>query len=284
MRYLSLLIMAAVMLFRFPAWGADVLILQTSHSPAYDKALRGFRTACRLSEQTLLMSDYAEVDVQRLIREERPRLVLAVGDRALEACRKVREVPVVALLALSLNLGRHAPENVGGVAMAVAPEHYLKLFDALGTGRVGVLYDPKKTGLYLKRALQDSRQWGVKLVAEPVSDPRELQAKLERMKESVDGLWMLPDSTVVTTVNMEAFMLFSMAHKVPTVTFTSEYLKNGAAAALDIDPMDMGIQAGELALSVLKAGGARKVPVLDPRKAHTRSNEKVLKTLGLRTP
>ncbi|HBA89339.1 MAG TPA: ABC transporter substrate-binding protein [Geobacter sp.] len=284
MRYLSLLIMAVIMALQAPAWGAEILVLQSSRSQAYEKALRGFRSTCKLTEQTLVMTDFAEIDVQRMVREERPRLVLAVGDKALEACRKVREVPVVSMLALSLNLGKHSPGNVGGVAMTVAPEQYFRLFDALGAGRVGVLYNPKKTGLYLKRALAESRQRGLKLVAEPVHDPRELQSKLEMMKESVDALWMLPDSTVVTTVNLEAFLLFSMAHNVPTVTFTCEYLREGAAAALDIDPLDMGVQAGELALSLLRGGTSRKVPVLDPRKVQQHNNESVLRSLGLKLP
>lgn len=265
------------------SFGADVLILQSGRSPVLDKGVRGFRAASRLSDETVLLSDYAEVDVPRIVREERPRLVLAVGDRALHACAKVREVPVIALLALSLNLKKAPPENIGGIAMAIAPEHYMRLFDAMGAAKVGVLYDPKKTGQYLKRAQQEARQAGIRLVAEPVGDAREMQGKLARMRDGVDALWMLPDSTVVTTVNMEAFLLFAMAENVPAVTFTSEYLKNGAAAAIDIDPYDMGLQAAELAQSVLK-GPARRVPLLDPRRTHLHTNENVLKKLGRRVP
>ena len=285
MRLLALLILLALSLLQAPAArGAEVLILQSSRSPVYAEALRGFQAACKGAHQTLLLTDYTEIDVQRIVKEESPRLVVAVGDKALAACRKLRDVPVLAMLSLSLNLRRQSPENVGGVGMAIAPEQYLKLFDALGAKRIGVLYDPNKTGCYLKRALQDSRQLGLKLVAEPVGDPRELQAKLDRMRGHVDALWMLPDSTVVTTVNMEAFLLFSMTHNVPTVTFTSHYLKNGAAASLEIDHFDIGLQTGELALSLLKGGTARRVPTLDPRKIHLHKNESVLRKLGLKTP
>jgi len=284
MRALVLFLFLALSLPSPPgAWGADILILQSSGSPAYSEAVRGFRAVCKSSEQTLLLSDFAEVDVQRIVKEERPRLVLAVGDKALTASRKVREVPVLSMLSLSLNLAKPPPEHIGGTAMAVAPEQYLKLFATLGVKRVGVLYDPKKTGQYLKRAALEAREQGIFLVSEEVREPRDLQSRLEMMKGSVDAVWMLPDSTVVTMVNVEALLLFSMSHNIPAVTFTSLYLKNGAAAALEIDPFDMGMQTGELAASLLR-GGVRKVQVVDPRKVQLKSNESVLRKLHLKLP
>ena len=282
MRALLLSLLLALTLSSMPAaWGADVLILQSSRTPAYDEALRGFRAACKSSGHTLVLSDYAEVDVLRIVKEERPRLILAVGDKALAASRKVREVPLLSMLSLSLNLSKRFPDNVGGVAMAVAPGEYLKLFGALGAKRVGVLYDPKKTGLYLKRAAHEARELGFVLVAEPVLEARDLQSKLEKMKGEVDAFWMLPDSTVVTMVNVEALLLFSMSQNIPAVTFTGQYLKNGAAAALEIDPFDMGVQTGEVAASLLR-GEARRVQVIPPRKIRLERNESVLRKLRLK--
>lgn len=282
MRVLLLCILLALFLPGAPAaWGADVLILQSARTPAYSDALRGFHAACKSSERTLLISDYAEVDVQRIVKEERPRLVLAVGDKALAAARKVREVPVLSMLSLSLNLNKQLPENVGGVAMALAPGEYLKLFGALGAKRVGVFYDPKRTGLYLQRATREARELGFILVAEPVREPRDLQSKLEKVRGDVDAVWILPDSTVVTTVNLEALFLFSMSHNLPAVSFTGQHLKSGAAAALNIDSFDMGVQTGEMAGSLLK-GGTRRVPVVDPRKVQLESNESVLRKLRLK--
>jgi len=282
MRALLLSLLLALTLSSMPAaWGADVLILQSSRTPAYDEALRGFRAACKSSGHTLVLSDYAEVDVLRIVKEERPRLILAVGDKALAASRKVREVPLLSMLSLSLNLSKRFPDNVGGVAMAVAPGEYLKLFDALGAKRVGVFYDPNKTGLYLKRAAHEARELGFVLVAEPVLEARDLQSKLEKMKGEVDAFWMLPDSTVVTMVNVEALLLFSMSQNIPAVTFTGQYLKNGAAAALEIDPFDMGVQTGEVAASLLR-GEARRVQVIPPRKIRLERNESVLRKLRLK--
>lgn len=281
MRVLILCI-TAVILHLAPAWGADILILQSNRSPGYGEAVRGFDAATRKSGETYVLSDYAEIDVQRIVKEERPRLVVAVGDRALSSVRKLRDVPVVALLALSHST-RKSSGNIGGIAMLAAPEEYLRLYNSMGIRKVGLLYDPAKTGAYLKRVEQEAKQMGVTLVAEPVTDPRDMQAKLEKIGRNVDLLWMLPDSTVFNTVNIEAFMLFSVANKLPVATFSSQYLKDGAAAALDLDYFDIGMQAGELTLSLLN-GGQRSVPTLDPRKTLLQINENVIRKLDLAIP
>ncbi|QWV92417.1 ABC transporter substrate-binding protein [Geomonas oryzisoli] len=283
MRPLLLCILLLAWAFAAPALASDLLILQSSRSPVYAEALRGLRAAARTNEQPLVLSDYAEVDVQRLVREERPRLVVAVGDQALIACRKIREVPVVTMLSLSLSQ-KPQSDRVGGVSMVASPERYMELFAQLGAKQVGVLYDPKLSGLYLKRAAAEAADHGITLTMEPVRHSRDLQGKLEKLKGEVDLLWLLPDSTVVTTVNMEALLLFSMTQGIPAVTFTGQYLKNGAAASLDVDPYDIGVQTGELVFSLLRSGASQKIPMLDPRKVRLQVNESVLRKLRLKMP
>lgn len=279
MRALILFILLSAVTI-LPASGAEILILQSHRAPAYTDALRGFRAGCKESGQTIVLSDYAEVSVDRLVREERPRVIVALGDRALAATRKVREVPVVALLSLDLNLQKDPPDNVGGISLIAAPEQYLKLLAGIGVERVGILYDPAKTGRYLKRVTHEARQAGVTVVAEPVRSQREIQGKLDEVAGSVDALWVLPDSTVFSTVNMEAFLLASMAHNVPIVTFSSQYLKYGAAAAIDLDYFDMGLQAAELAQEKISGSASRKVPTVDPRRTLIRTNVSVMRKLG----
>ncbi|UFS70166.1 ABC transporter substrate-binding protein [Geomonas sp. RF6] len=263
-----------------PAWGADILVLQSQRAPAYSEALRGFRAACKESEQTIILSDYAEVNVERLVREERPRVIVAMGDKALAAAKMVREIPVVSIL--SLNILREHADNVGGITLLAAPEQYLKAFGTIGVERVGVLYDPARSGRYLKRVTQEAKQMGITLVPEPVRAPRDIQSKLESLKGNVEALWVLPDSTVFSSVNMEAFLLFSVAHNVPIITFSSQYLQYGAAAALDLDYFDIGVQAAEMAVARIYTPSSRKVPTVDPRRSLLRTNDTVLRKVGLK--
>lgn len=273
--------MALFILSALPALATDVLILQSSRSAAYSEALRGFRTGFAGSSQTIVLSDYAEVDVVRLVKEERPRLVLAVGDSALAACRKVRQVPVVSLMSLSLTMSKATNANVGGVGMVAAPERYLNLFKAIGAGRVGILYDPNRSGSYLKRAQQAARRLGINLVAREVRNPRDTIGRLEQLKGSVDALWMLPDTTAVTVETLDAYFRSSLEQRVPLITFVAQYLDKGAFAALEADRLDLGSVVAEQIRRLL--GRDVEPGVVDPRKVRLSTNASVARKLGIPT-
>jgi putative tryptophan/tyrosine transport system substrate-binding protein len=281
MRALFLLIALSI-LSALPAWATDVLIVQSGRSSAYTEAVRGFTESYKGSTQKVVLADYVEVDVVRLVKEEQPRLVLAVGDKALESCRTVRQVPVVSLMALSYGLAREPAGTASGVSMLPSPERYLEQFRALGVKRVGVVHDPAKTGYYLKRVRQLAQQLGIQLVVQEVRSPREVSGRLEQLKGQADALWMLPDTTAVTAETIEAWFNFSASMKLPLVTFSEQYLAKGALAALEINRTELGRQAAELANSIL-ASGARTKPQ-DARKVQLRTNTALASRLGVALP
>jgi ABC-type uncharacterized transport system substrate-binding protein len=279
MRVLGLYI-ALSMLSALPAWATDVLVVQANRSQALNEAVRGFKEVYAGSSKAIVLADYTEVDVVRLVKEERPRLVLAVGDAALAASRKVRQVPVVSLLALAM-LQKGPSGTVSGVGVVPAPERYLQLLKGLGAKRVGVIYDPNRTGWYHKRAQQAAHRLGLELVCREVHGPRETLARLEQFKGAVDALWLFPDSTAVTAETVEAYFLFSLGQRVPVVAFANHYLEKGAIAALDTDRVDMGRQAGELATMLLDGATPAEVGMVDARKALLRTNDSVARKLGI---
>lgn len=273
---------ALFLLSALPALASDVLIVQSSHAPAYSEALRGFRTGFEGSTYTLVLAEYADVDVVRLVKEERPRLVLAVGDTALAACRKVRQVPVVSLMAVSLTLSKSGGNGIGGVGVIPSPERYVNLFKAIGAGKVGVIYDPNRTGTYFRRAQQAARKLGIELIAREVRRPQETIGRLEQIKGNVDALWMLPDTTAVTAESLEAYFRFAMEQRVPLVTFAGQYLEKGAFASIEADRIDMGRLVGEQ-IRLLLDHRTDGPTVVDARKVRLSTNESIAKKLGIST-
>ncbi|GAM07968.1 ABC transporter substrate binding protein [Geobacter sp. OR-1] len=267
-----------------PCLAVEVLIVQSGNGAAYAEAIRGFREVFGGATQTILLSDYADVDLVRIVKEEQPRLVLAVGDPALAKAKKVRQVPVISLLALGQGLPRPAAGNIHGVSVAPAPVRYMQLFSGMGAKKVGVVYDPSRTGNYLKRALAAADNAGIRLVAREVKDPRTVVATIDQFKGVVDAVWMVPDTTAVTTASLEAYFGFSARNKVPVIAFSELYLPKGAAASIDVDRVDMGRQAGELATSLLKGGSPAPGTLLDPRKLEVNSNTSIAQKLGLKIP
>jgi putative tryptophan/tyrosine transport system substrate-binding protein len=279
MQLLRTLLVFLLLLAPLPAFAYDILVLQSLREKGFDEAVRGVKRECPASMRTVVLSDYAETDITRIIREEHPRLVIAVGDRALEVAEKQRTIPVLYMMALHAK--PHPRGAVSGVGMLFDPARYLAVFDSLGCKRIGVVCDPAKSGAYLKRAQLAARRNGCELVVREVHSPKETPAMLDSLRGKVDALWMLPDSTAVSPETTEAYFLFSQGERVPLVSFAEFYLSMGGAVALGIDRFDIGKQLGAMAQNALDGTPVEDMAPQGPRRVVLRVNDLVLRRLKL---
>jgi putative ABC transport system substrate-binding protein len=256
--------------------GYDILVLQSRRDPGYEEALKGFRSGNNHSQRTVVLSDYAEVDVVRIVREDRPRMILAVGDAALKAARTVGQTPVVAVMALGVG----AQRNATGITMFAQPELYCRLFTRMKVQRVGIVHNPARTGWYLSQARRAAERAGINLVVREVTSPRQTVAGLSSLAGKVDAVWMLPDVTAVTRETAEAYFHFAQNENIPVISFAASYLGLGAAAVVEIDRAELGRQARDMAAVLLDGGNIPDSPQA-PRGTHYKANPGVLTKLGL---
>ena len=280
MRALILLITA--ILCAAPALAEELLIVQSGRDRAGTELQQSVTRAVKVPTELLVLSDYAEVDLPRIVREEQPDVILTIGEAALKSAKKIRGVPVVAVMALSLDANQRIPANVTGIDLRIEPTKYMNVFKSLGLKRVGVEYDPARSGAYLARAQHAAAQAGLELVLRPAKDPKEAVKKLDSLKGNVtDGLWLVPDASVMSSLALEANANFSLEQKKPIISYTKEHLNKGAAVALNLDWAQMGLQAGGIAKRLLNGAAPRDIPVQSPQAVFLRSNESVLRNLGI---
>jgi putative ABC transport system substrate-binding protein len=279
MHFLRSLLVIILLLVPLPALAYDILVLQSLRDKGYDEAVQGVKRECSASMRTVVLSDYAETDITRIIREEHPRLVLAVGDRALEVAEKQRNIPVLYMMALHPK--PHPRGTVTGVGMLIEPSRYLAVFESIGSKRVGVIGDPAKSGAYLKKAQAAAKRNGIELLVREIHSPRETLAMLDSLRGKVDALWMLPDTTAVSPETTEAYFLFSQGERVPIVSFAEFYNSMGGALSLGIDRFDIGRQLGDMAQSVLEGTRAEEIALQPPRRVILKINEGVLRRLKI---
>lgn len=282
MRLLRLCIatVAVMMIMASSACAYEVLILQSSHAAAYDEALQGVRAMHRFSERLLVLSDYNHVDIQQIVREEHPKLLVVLGDAAYATARKIRQLPVVVLMAPNYRGGSAGHPAMTGVTLYLPPERYLALFHALKLHRVGMLGHPGKNGQYIRWVQKVAPEYAVEPVVREVASPRDVSGQLSSLQGQVDALWLLPDDTAVARETVEAYFLFSLQQQVPVIAFSGAYLQSGAAVALDLNRHDMGRQAGSMVAALLDGKDVANLPVEFPRKAVVRTNLTVLRRLG----
>ncbi|MDO9066882.1 MAG: ABC transporter substrate binding protein [Deltaproteobacteria bacterium] len=280
MRRLILIILALATLLPSLAQAYDVLVLQSRRDAGYEEALAGFRTGSKVSERLIVLSDYADVDVVRIVREDRPKLILALGDAALKEARKIRQTPVVALMSLRIHDKKASPPNLTGIGMFAPPESYIRLFKAMKTERIGVVYNPARSGWYLQLARKSAREAGITLESREVKTPQETIEQLATLAGKVDAVWMLPDSVAVTRESSEAYFRFGQQHSVPVVSFAAGYLGLGAATVLEIDRTGLGQQAAGMVTAILDGADTNSTAPVFPKEIKFKSNSSVLKRLG----
>jgi putative tryptophan/tyrosine transport system substrate-binding protein len=274
-------ILVITLLLVAPALASDLLIVQSARDVSYSEVLSGFKNSCAAKSRVVVLADYSEVDIARIVQEEQPAAIIAMGENAMKAVKKIRRVPVISLMSLDLSMGKNIPSNVTGVGMVVPSEQYMTLFNALQLRRIGVVYDQARSGDYLKRARQSAARFGIELVLREVHKPREVQRQLANLKGRVDALWLLPDSTAVTQETVDAYFYFSMEEGKPVIAFSGVYLSLGAAVSLEIDRFEMGKQAGEMANLLLNGNSPDSIPFHAPRTIFLKTNRSVTRKLDL---
>jgi ABC-type uncharacterized transport system substrate-binding protein len=271
-----------MILFVLPAVADELLIVQSEHGEVYDQTVRLIQNRCAGNSDLFTMGDYTEFDLDRIVREEQPRLILAIGDQAFREARRIRR-PAVAY-ALTLNVDENSlGDNVKGISMHVAPEHYLKLFKKLQLRRIGILYDPRKSGAYLARTRKVFAGAGVELVALTVRSPRDVPAALERLqRSSIDSLWIIPDSSAVAQESVDAYFRFAQKLNLPVISFAKGYLAKGAVAALEGSRNAIAEQSCTIVRKIRNGVPAAELATVDINAATLHTNETVAARLHLK--
>ncbi len=264
----------------------SVVAVRALRIPPYEEALLGFAGACGCSVTDFIINEQEETDIARSVRHLRPRLIVAIGLEALLAVKGIADVPIVYLMVLNPEAYLSGERNITGVSLGVPPAKQLPWIRKVlpAARRVGVLYNPLKTGRLVEEARVASRTLNLELITEEIGNPREVPARLSEMRNLVDLLWMLPDTTVLTAETVEAMLLFSIENRLPIVAFSPKYVDLGALCSVDSNIRDCGAQAGEMAARLLSGAPMEKVPRAAPRQAvltvHLRTAAKMGLVLG----
>lgn len=277
-----------------PAWALDCVLLQSSALRPYEEARQGFEKAwlgqhssgpksiSGNSVTQVLLSEQQAADIFSLKKQlQAARLVVAIGDQALEFAKELREVPVVYLLAPSAT---GLAKNFLGIEMRIQPSRQLAAINkALPRVRsIGVLYNPAQSGQWVQEALLSPVASVQTLLFKKFDSQTNVPGALQELAGKVDAYWLLPDPQLTAPQVFGSLLEFSMKNRIPIISFSEKYLAQGAAVAVTFDTADMGVQAAELGAHVLRDGlGGDPTILTPPRKVRIVANPTVLERLGV---
>ncbi|MBI3780311.1 MAG: ABC transporter substrate-binding protein [candidate division NC10 bacterium] len=276
-----------------PGEAARIVALKSADVDVYNEVLEGFKS---VSQRSIISEYDMEGDLQRgkqflarLKSGPKPDLILAIGIWALQVVvEEIRDIPVVFAMVLNPTtvIGQEA-HNITGASMNAPIDQQIALLKKISphVRRIGVIYDPSKTGFLVRQAERIARDQGVRLVTKAITSSKDSLAALDGMQGEIDALWILPDLTVLAPESVQYMLLFSFRNKIPLLGLSENQARMGALLGLSFESgRDIGIQAGELANEILAGRSVEDIPFTTARKVRLTVNLKTAAKLGLQIP
>jgi len=288
-----LLLPMLALLLTATAMAQECVLLQSSTLKPYAEAGRGFEKAWNAKQPLAGPKSITLGTLTQIVLSEQPEenrstlkkllqsteLVVVIGDPALAFVRDLRVTPVLYLLTPS---AKELPANFTGIDLRILPSRQLEAMSRLmpNLRRVGALYNPAESGHWVQEALTSPASAVETLLFKKVTAPSLVPEALASLgNNAIDAYWLLPDELVTNPQTLEHLRDFSIANRVPIVSFSEKYLKAGAAAAITFDMADMGSQAADMAARILAGANPAELPVESPRRQRIIVNTSVFRKM-----
>ncbi len=269
----------------------EIAILKSSDLAAYNLAIEGFRTEAGTNGITFREYDL-QGDLERGRKQARRLLasdasiVMAVGIKAALAAKlEILDIPVIYCLVLDPDKYDLNAPNLSGISLDVPIQQQLSTMRMVlpKLKRIGVLFDPAKSERYVRTASAAAKQQGLELVARSVSSERELPPAIRTLLPTVDALWLIPDTTVLSDESLPFILQESLEANRPVFGFSPEFVKRGALLSLSVNYMEIGKQAARMSKQLLDRQATAPVRAV-PEHFTLAVNLKTARFLGIEIP
>jgi len=254
-----------------------VIVIQSQPIAAYGEAIKGFEEACKRNNISIagIYDLKGGIDEgKRVIKnikddKRRPDLVLAVGILATTLVKEqFTNIPIIFCMVINHERFNLEGPNITGISSeASIGDQFAVLRELLGTQRnVGVIYDPMKTGKIVSEADLVAKGIKFNLIKGEVESESEVASALTGMVNKIDALWIVPDGTVVTKESLEIILKMSLKRRLPVFCTSSAIVRAGALVSISPDYRQTGIQAAQLAQTLLNNSTVISLGVKQPDK------------------
>lgn len=267
-----------------------IAIVNTGEREAYNQTVAGFKKWFADTGVTVLPSEYnldGEDRKGRIICEEiknnKPDIIFTIGTLASRVVGgNIENIPIVFCMVLDPSSIVKKP-NVTGVLMDIPLETRCEYFSRIlpKVKKIGVIYTAKTESM-LEEMAAYSKKTGCQIISKKISSEKEFPESLEALSWQIDAFLMVPDPAIYTIHSTKYLIIQSLNRKTALVGLSSPYTKAGALYSLDCDYEDMGRQAGEIALKVIRGENIGNIPVVYPRKARLSLNLITADNIGIK--
>lgn len=286
------------MFFLLTAWpgrvcAADAIVVVSSDAEIYREALEGVRESARFQITSIQnLKDHPTVvrdELKKMRSVNKPDLILALGSPAFQlVVSEVSDVSVVhALVFNPFSVPNARDKNITGISTNPSASQALSLLKELNPKyrRVGIIFDPSRSGPLLSLARSAAQKENVQLVAKEIRAPADIATALKSLENEIDVLWLWPDDMYLTDDILQRMFLFSFDKKIPVLGLSERHTQMGALISLSYgSAKDLGRQAGEMANRRLDEPTTAISSYGAPRQTRLTVNLKTARKLSTKIP
>lgn len=274
-------------------------ILQYVEHPSLNEATKGFKAAL---DQSGLKIKYDEKNAQgdasnnvtaanNLVGAGNDLIFANATPSAIAAQTATADIPVLftsvtdAIDAELITSMEKPGGNVTGT-IDTHPEAIPKtvkfLAEQLNAKKVGMVFNSGEQNslVQVKLVKQEAKKYNIEIIEASVATSADVKQATESLIGKVDSYYIITDNTVVSALS--AVLDVANDKKIPVMVGELDSVKAGGLGAYGFSYYDIGFEAGEMAIQILKDGKKpADIPAAFPDKLKFEMNEKTAKTIGL---
>jgi len=288
MKKFQLLCLSACLFLLAPdALHADgIAVIAHADIKPYHTAITAFREQVKLPihEYYLGAKHEYSAEVKTTIRQQEPTLIFALGKSALNFSRETySDIPIIFAFVLHPE-SPQVQKTESGITMLIEPEQQLKVLFKIkpATKSIAVVYNPAKSAGIIRQVKYAAKKMGVKLVLKPVDNQACAASAIAVVMPEVDAMWMIPDTTVLTSTTLRQMVRLSITYHVVLIGLADKHVRAGSLFALSFDSQAIGSQAGRMVNRMLK--GKKTPKLVPPNLFQLTLNTQTANRLGLHIP
>ncbi len=239
-------------------------VLVSRHIKPYMDALHGLRES--LSKNTSLDTSIYIMDQDMLdnptvfakeLELQQFDILVSIGPEALRFVDHLtgkQNAPCVYTMVLDPKKIVSSPNLLGcGISLSIPVSYQIRDIRQVlpNVERLGLLFNPEENAVFFQQANLQGFLSGLDIVPLKVSSSREIQTVLQNNWNKIDGLWLIPDQTVISQTLVEFIIKEAVVHKKPVVGYNRFFYDSGAAMAFVFDFEQIGFKTADLVLAEL---------------------------------
>jgi len=266
-----------------------VAVLVSLNIRPYLEAVDGLKE--RLSEQNAAVMEVFNMEnytsdarniLYKKLSDDKFDICIAVGP---EATRFIwtgdltGQVPKLYTMVLHPEEIVESTESGCGISLDIPVKTMMQIFSKVlpSLTRIGLLYDPKNNLEIARQAVLEAAVMDLEIIPLEVALRKQIPGVLKAHWGTIDGLWLIPDQTIITESLVRHIVKESISHGKAVFGYNRFFYKSGAALCFILDYREIGRQTAQLSLEMLTGQGCKKqAPVFK-----TWYNLRVLNMLGI---